>query len=309
MTATAPRTGEGLRVAVAGASGFVGSALVPRLEARGHTVIRIGRGMLGATDVMWDPEKAWIDVSRLDRIDAAINLTGENIGQRWSADVKRRIVESRVRSTALLAGTIANLSPRPRALVNMSAVGYYGNGGDLALDEGSVSGDGFLAGVVRQWEAATKAASDAGIRVTCARCGVILHPSASILERLVPIFNFGGGGKIGSGEQWISWIALTDALRGLVHLLGEESLGGAVNLTSPEPVTNARFVKALARVLHRPAMLTVPELAVKLLYGEMGQETVLAGQRVLPRRLMEAGFVFQFPAVDDAIRHEMGISD
>jgi uncharacterized protein len=263
----------------------------------------------GTAGVVWDPDKARIDASRLEGIDAAINLTGENIGQRWSADVKRRIVESRVRSTALLAGTLATLSPRPRALVNMSAVGYYGNRGDNALDERSVSGDGFLAGVVRQWEGATKAASDAGIRVTCARCGVILHPSASILERLIPIFKLGGGSRIGSGRQWISWIALTDALRGLVYLLGDESLGGAVNVTSPEPVTNAQFVETLARVLHRPALMTVPELAVKLLYGEMGQETVLAGQRVLPRRLLEAGFAFQYPLVEDAIRHEIGVSN
>jgi hypothetical protein len=294
-------------VAVAGASGFVGSALVRQLEAQGHTVIRIGRGARGGADVVWDPAKAHIDASRLEGIDAAINLTGENIGQRWSPDVKRRIVESRVRSTELLAGTMAALSPKPRILLNMSAVGYYGNGGDAVLDEKSASGDGFLAGVVRQWEEATKAASAVGICVTCARCGVILHPSASILERLIPIFKLGGGGKIGSGRQWISWIALTDALRVFRFLLGE-SLGGPVNVTSPEPATNAQFVEALARVLHRPAMMTVPAMAVQLLYGEMGEETVLRGQRVLPRRLLEAGFVFQHPAVEEAIRHELRAS-
>jgi uncharacterized protein (TIGR01777 family) len=277
------------------------------LEAQGHTVIRIGRGVRGSADVVWDPDRAMIDASRLNGIDAAINVTGENIGQRWSSDVKRRIVESRVRSTALLAGTMATMSPRPRALVNMSAVGFYGDGGDTLLDERSASGDGFLASVVRQWEAATKAAGDAGLRVTCARCGVILHPSASILERLIPIFKLGGGGRIGSGRQWISWIALTDALRGLVYLLGNESLGGAVNLTSPEPATNAEFVETLARVLHRPALMTVPELAVKLLYGEMGAETVLAGQRVLPHRLTDAGFQLHWPTLEPAIRHEMAL--
>jgi uncharacterized protein len=297
----------GLRIAVAGARGFVGSALVLLLEARGHEVVTIGRpGRSERVDVEWDPRRGEIDARELDGIDAAINLAGERIDQRWSAEARRRIVESRVKPTDLLARTMAALSPRPRVLVNMSAVGFYGDRGDEELDESSSEGKGFLAGVVRAWEAATRPASDAGIRVVCARSGVILHPSGSILARLIPIFQFGVGGVIGSGRQWISWISRTDAVRALEALVRDDSLAGAVNVTSPAAVPNAEFVRALARVLHRPAIAPVPAFAVKLLYGQMGEETVLGGQRVLPRRLVEAGFQFAHPELEGALRHELG---
>ncbi len=300
------RAGERWRIAVAGASGFLGSALVRLIEAQGHQVLRIDRAHPGRqTDIVWDPGKGVLDVAKLEGIDAAINLTGTNVGQRWNPAVKRAIVESRVRSTELLAGAIAQLNPRPRVLLNMSAAGYYGDRKDEPVDERSKPGRGFLAQVVEQWEAATRAASDAGIRVVCARCGVVLHPSASILARLIPIFRLGVGGRIGSGRQWLSWISRTDALRALEFLLSAESLGGPVNVTSPQPVRNAEFTRVLARVVRRPAITVVPPFAVKLLYGEMGQETVLAGQRVVPRRLLEAGFQFKHPDIEDAIRWEM----
>jgi hypothetical protein len=300
------RSGDGWRVAVAGASGFVGSALVTSLESQGHTVIRLGRPHRGHhPDVVWDPGRGMLEPKAIEGIDAAINVAGERIDQRWTREAKRRILESRVRSTEVLAGALAALRARPRVLVNMSAVGAYGNRGDEIVDEKSAPGEGFLAGVVRAWEAATERASDAGIRVVTPRCGVILHPSGSILGRLIPIYQLGGGGKIGSGKQWISWISRTDALRALIHLVGAESLGGAVNVTSPEPARNEEFGKVLARVLRRPALATTPPLLVKLLFGEMGEETVLAGQRVLPARLRDAGFEFQHPSLESAIRHEM----
>ncbi len=297
----------GIRIAVAGARGFVGSALVLLLEAHGHEVVTIGRhGPAQPVDVEWDPRSGEIDRAELEGIDAAINLAGERIDQRWSADARRRIVESRVQPTDLLARTMASLSPRPRVLVNMSAVGFYGDRGDEDLDESSSAGKGFLAGVVDGWEAATRPASDAGIRVVCARSGVILHPGGSILARLIPIFQFGVGGVIGSGRQWISWISRTDAVRALEALVRDESSGGAVNVTAPAPVPNAEFVRVLARVLHRPAIAPVPAFAVKLLYGRMGEETVLGGQRVLPRRLLASGFRFSHPDLKGALRHELG---
>jgi uncharacterized protein (TIGR01777 family) len=311
VTATPPRRGEQLRIAVAGASGFIGSALVPLLESQGHEVIAIGRARRGhgrqpiRPSVVWDPARGELDPETLRGIDGAINLAGANIGQRWSEGVKREIRESRVRSTELLAGTMARLSPAPRVLVNMSAVGFYGDRGDEVLDERSTAGKGFLSEVVRAWEAATKAATDAGIRVVCARHGVVIHPSDSMLARLLPIFRMGVGGTIGNGQQWLSWVSRTDSLRALLYLLGDHSLGGVVNVTSPEPVRNAELTRVLGRVLKRPALVAVPGFAVRLLYGEMGEETVLAGQRVLPRRLGDAGFQFQFPLLEPALRHEL----
>jgi uncharacterized protein (TIGR01777 family) len=306
MPLAAPRRGEGLRIAVAGASGFLGAALVPLLQREGHVVITIGRPHRGRLpDVVWDPARGKIDRQGLQGIDAAINLTGERIDQRWTADARERILGSRVKSTAVLARAMAELSPRPRVLVNMSAVGYYGDTGDTLVDEQAPKGKGFLASVVEAWEHATRPAADAGIRVVLSRAGVVLHPSGSILARLVPIFRMGGGGRIGSGRQWISWIARTDLARALYALVGDESLGGVVNVTSPEPVRNETFVETLARVLHRPTFASVPSFAVKMLYGAMGEETVLAGQRVYPRRLVDAGFEFSAPELEPALRHEM----
>jgi uncharacterized protein (TIGR01777 family) len=300
------RPGERWRIAVAGARGFVGSSLVPSLEAQGHTVIRIGRaGGKERVDVEWDPARGLLRAEALAGIDAVVNVVGENIGQRWTTETKRRILESRVRSTELLAGTMAQLSPRPRALLNMSAVGFYGNRGDAVVEETTPAGDGFLSRVVHAWESATAAARDAGIRVVLARCGVILHPSTGMLARLVPIYRLGGGGRIGSGQQWLSWISRTDVVRALTFLLSSDTLDGVFNVTSPEPVRNATFGTTLAQVLHRPALVTVPAPVVKLLFGEMGVETVLAGQRVIPRRLIDAGFEFQLPDLGAALRHEM----
>jgi uncharacterized protein (TIGR01777 family) len=194
----------------------------------------------------------------------------------------------------------------PRVFVSTSALGVYGARGDEPLDETSTPGRGFLADVVQQWEHAAMPARDAGIRVVHPRLGLVMHPDGGVLAKLIPVFNLGGGGKIGKGTQWMSWIGLHDLLRAVLFVIDAESLSGALNVSTPNPVTNAQFSHTLGEVLHRPAVATVPEFAVKLMFGEMGEETLLSGQRVLPRRLLEAGFTFDFPDLEKALRHELG---
>jgi uncharacterized protein (TIGR01777 family) len=293
-------------VAVAGARGFIGSVLAMHLESLGHRVLRIGRaGGSPPPDVAWDLESGQLDRSRLEGVALVYNLTGENIGQRWTARTRRQIVESRVRSTHLLARGCAELELRPRALLNMSAVGIYGSRGDEVVDDSSSPGTGFLADVVRAWEAAADPARAAGIRVVHPRTGVLLHPDGSVLQRLLPIFRLGAGGRIADGRQWMAWISRTDAIRALTWLGLESGLEGAVNVSSPNPVRNIDFTRALARVLGRPAIAVVPAFAVKVMYGEMGEETVLTSQRVVPRRLLDAGFAFEHADLEDALRFEL----
>jgi uncharacterized protein (TIGR01777 family) len=292
------------RIAVVGASGFIGATLVARLRAHGHAVVTVGRS--GNADVRWDPARGLIDASGLEGVDAVINLAGERIDQRWTSAARRRILDSRVLPTRLLAGTLARLPAPPAVLVNMSATGIYGDRGDEVLDERSAPGSGFLAEVVQAWEAAAQPARDAGLRVVHPRTGVVLHPSSGALHRLLPIFQLGVGARIGNGRQWMSWIGLTDAVRGLGWLALQGRLDGAVNLTSPVPVRNAEFTRILARVLRRPALAVAPALALRLVYGRMGEETVIGGQRVLPARLLGAGFRFECPELEAALRHELG---
>jgi uncharacterized protein (TIGR01777 family) len=190
--------------------------------------------------------------------------------------------------------------------LSTSAVGIYGSRGDEALDESSLPGTGFLADVVQRWEAAAAPAREAGIRLVHPRMGLVMHPDGGVLAKLVPVFNLGGGGKVGKGSQWMSWIGRRDAMRALLLLMTNETFTGPVNVTAPNPVTNADFSHTLGGVLHRPAIATVPEFAVKLMFGEMGEETLLSGQRVLPRRLLGAGFTFEYPELAAALRHELG---
>ncbi len=275
--------------------------------AQGDSVLRIGRRRVGApaVEIEWDPVGGSIDPSALEDVDAIVNLSGATIGQRWTDAARREIVDSRVRSTGLLATTIARMPRPPRVFLNMSATGFYGDRGDEILDDDATAGEGFLAGLARAWEEATGPASDAGIRVVLPRLGVVMHPATGPLQRLVPIFRLGAGGRIGDGRQWLSWIGRTDAVRVLAALLDLESLSGPVNACSPEPVRNSEFTSVLAAALHRPALAVVPAFAVRLLYGEMGMETVVAGQRVVPRRLLAAGFRFEYPSLADAIHHEL----
>jgi uncharacterized protein (TIGR01777 family) len=297
-----------LRIAITGATGLVGRALVPFLTTGGHEVLRLvrSRDRLGAGAVYWNPAAGEIDADSLDGLDAVIHLAGETVSERWTAAHKRAIMESRVQGTGLLARTLARLPRPPRVLVSASAVGYYGDGGDRELDESSPQGRDFLAGVARAWEEAAAPAAARGIRVVHPRLGVVLSPAGGALERLLPPFRLGAGGKLASGRQWMSWIALDDVVGALHFLLYTDSLAGPVNLTAPNAVTNADFAHTLGRVLHRPALATVPALALRLMFGEMADTMLLAGQRVLPRKLLAAGFTFSHPTLEEALRFELG---
>ncbi|MFL5577844.1 MAG: TIGR01777 family oxidoreductase [Gemmatimonadaceae bacterium] len=302
---------ELLRVAVTGSSGLIGRALVASLATGGHEVRRLvrSRGRLAPGDVYWDPARGEIDADGLGGLDAVVHLAGETVSERWTAAHKRAIRESRVRGTSLLAHALAALPVPPGVLLSASAVGYYGDGGDRELDESSPPGSDFLARVACEWEAAATPAAERGIRVVHPRFGVVMSASGGALERLLPPFRLGAGGKIASGRQWMSWISLDDAVAALHFLLRAGSLAGPVNVTAPNPVTNAEFARTLGRVLHRPAVATVPALALKLMYGEMAEVMLLGGVRALPRRLTEAGFRFRHPTLEEALRREVGAGE
>lgn len=293
-------------VAIAGASGFVGGALARYLTSEGYAVRRIGRASSRDADFRWDLAAGRLDPAALDGADAVVNLTGENIAERWTREHKQAILASRLRSTEVLAKTMAAVRSPPRVFLSTSAIGIYGSRGDEVLTETSTPGTGFLADVVQQWEQAAIPARDAGVRLVYPRLGLVMHPAGGALAKLLPVFNLGGGGKIGKGTQWMSWIGRHDAMRALTLLMTDDRLEGVFNVTSPNPATNAQFSHTLGEVLHRPALATVPEFAVKLMFGEMGEETLLSGQRVLPKCLMDAGFRFDYPELAAALRHELG---
>jgi hypothetical protein len=302
-------------VLISGASGFIGSHLAKALAADGHRVVRLARresrpvpGAAVAESVGWDPEVGEIDRGALAKVqpDAAVNLAGEAIAKRWTSERRRRIRESRVRGTTALAQAIAALPVKPKVLVSGSAIGYYGaHRGDELLDEDSASGTDFLAKTARDWEHATNAAADAGIRVVLQRTGLVLGAGGGVLERMLPAFRLGLGGRLGDGRQWMSWIALDDAIRAIRFLIDTAALVGPVNLVAPEPARNEEFTKTLARVLGRPAPLPVPALALGLAFGSMAENTILASQRVVPKRLAGAGFEFRHPRLDEALRFEL----
>ncbi|HEU4720002.1 MAG TPA: TIGR01777 family oxidoreductase [Gemmatimonadaceae bacterium] len=294
-------------VAITGATGLIGRAIVARLRLDGRRVRRLVRSARpdDPDDIVWDPKRGVLDPRDLEGAEAVIHLAGEPIGQRWTGSRREAIRESRVRGTELLARAIAALDRRPGVLLSGSAVGIYGDRGDEAVDEESATGTDFLAGVAREWEGATAAAKEAGVRVVLLRSGVVLSPHGGALERLLPPFRLGVGGPIGTGRQFMSWIALDDHLNAMEHALATTGLHGPVNLVSPNPVTNAEFAATLGRVLGRPALVPVPSFALELLYGEMARATILAGQRVLPRALLRAGFKFAHPTLEEALRFEL----
>lgn len=291
-----------LRVAVTGASGLIGSELVTRLRGDGHSVVRlVRRRPQGADEAEWDPEAGRVDAAALEGIDALVNLAGENAGERWTAERKRRIRSSRVDATMLLAKAITGLARKPRVLVNASAVGIYGDRGDERLDEMSSHGDDFLARVVRDWEAAAAPAQEAGIRVALLRFGVVLSPKGGALAKMLTPFRLGAGGPMGSGRQWMSWLGLDDAVDLVMRAVVDDSVSGPVNAVAGA-VTNAQFAATLGRVLSRPALVPVPSFALKLLFGEMAEGTILASQRVEPRRLTQMGHSFRHLELEDALR-------
>jgi uncharacterized protein (TIGR01777 family) len=260
------------------------------------------------TEIVWDPRRGTIEREKLEGADAVIHLAGENVGGgRWSAERRREILESRVLGTKLIAETVAGLRAPPRVLVSASAIGAYGHRGEEVCDEASELGSGFLADVCRDWEGATAPASHAGVRVVHARLGVVIDPKGGALSRMLPVFNLGLGGRIGSGEQWMSWVGLDDVVGAIHHLVMTESAEGPVNVVAPEPVRNSDLTAAVARVLRRPAIVPVPAAVVRLGFGEMGDALLLASTRAHPKRLMEAGFEFSTPMIESALRHELGV--
>jgi uncharacterized protein (TIGR01777 family) len=299
---------ETLRIAITGSSGLVGKALVPFLVARGHDVKRLVRSTpRNANEIAWDPARRQLEPDDLEGMDAIIHLAGEPISERWTATNKIRIRESRVIGTALMAEAIASLTKKPRVFLSGSAIGIYGSRGSEWLDESSsVSNDDFLSQVAQEWEAAAVPAANAGVRVIHPRLGVVLHPDGGALERLLSVFRIGAGGRVGNGEQYLSWIARTDVVAALHFLLRDDDLRGPVNVVAPNPETNAQFSKVLGHVINRPAMASVPAMAVRLMLGaEMANATILASQRVRPKALDEYGFRFQYPHLEGALRHEL----
>lgn len=292
-------------VVVSGASGLVGRALAAGLRESGSRVRALTRGTPGPGEIAWDPAAGRIDATALEGATAVVHLAGEQIAERWTAEKKRRIRESRVQGTRTLVRALASLRAPPEVLVSASAVGYYGDRGDEPLHERSAPGDDFLAGVTRAWEEEARAAEASGIRVVRLRFGVVLDRGGGALRRLLLPFRLGVGGRIGDGRQWMSWIALSDAVGVIRFALTETALSGAVNAVAPQPVTNAEFTAVLGSVLRRPTALPVPALALRLAFGGMADATLLASQRALPSRLLEAGYEFRRPTLEGALREAL----
>src|SRR2546429_6554082 len=296
-----------MKVAISGASGLVGTALIPALEAKGHEVTRLVRTAPRAGEIEWHPNKDEVSAASLEGFDIIINLAGENIaGGRWTDEQKRKIRDSRVNGTHLLTEAIAKMERKPRAFVCASATGIYGDRGDEVLDEQSESGGGFLAGVCREWEMATQPASKAGVRVVNLRFGPILAREGGMLSKLLTPFKMGMGGKVGSGKQYISWVALDDAVKAIKLAVDKETVHGPLNVVSPNPVTNEEFTKTLGHVLNRPTALAMPGFAVRLAFGEMADAMLLASHNVIPKKLTLAGFQFQYPQLESAMKKYVG---
>jgi uncharacterized protein (TIGR01777 family) len=294
-----------VNVAVSGASGLIGAALVSSLEAQRHRAIRLVRRMPrpGEDAIRWDPSTGALTPPGPSVADAVVHLAGDSImGLRWTAEKKRRIRESRTTATRLLVQTLTRLANPPAVLVSASGIGYYGSRGDEVLTEDSRPGTGFLADLAREWEAATATAIARGIRVVNLRLGVVLSARGGALATMLTPFRMGLGGVIGDGAQWMSWIALEDVIGAIRHALTTDALRGPLNAVAPAPVTNADFTRTLGRVLRRPTLIPLPAFAARLALGEMADELLLVSQRVMPARLLASGFAFRRPTLEDALR-------
>ena len=300
-----------LRIAITGSSGLVGRQLVAFLRTGGHTVIPIVRHRNGdAGEVLWNPSAGMIEAEALEGCDAVVHLAGESIANgRWTHARKEAILQSRVEATTLLSNTLASLRRPPRVLVSVSAVGYYGDRGSEQLVESTSNGNGFLAGVCKNWEEAADSARNAGIRVVHPRFGIVIAGAGGMLNKLTPLFRLGAGGRLGNGNQYMSWIAIDDLLGVLLESITNERLHGPVNAVAPNPVTNREFTSIVANVLRRPALFPAPAPFLRVVLGQMADELLLASQRAVPGCLEEAGFRFFFPTVEEALRFELGSID
>lgn len=297
----------GSRIAIAGASGMIGSALARSLASDGHEVVRLVRRAPRAKDeVRWDPEAQRIDAAGLVGCAAVVNLAGAGVAsRRWTEAYKRKIRDSRVLGTATLAEAVASLDEPPRVFVNGSAIGFYGDTGARAVDESAPPGDGFLPSLCVEWEEATSAAQEAGIRTAFARTGLVVAHKGGAWGKLFPLFKAGVGGRMGNGRQYWSFVSLHDEVAAIRHVIDTETLSGPVNVTAPEPLTNREITEAMGRVLHRPTLLTTPAPLLRLALGDMAGD-ILGSQRVLPTRLLESGFTFAFPSIEGALRAALG---
>ena len=296
-----------MNILVSGSTGFIGSSLVPYLVSSGHDVTRLVRRELGSEEpeVRWDPAAGTIESSALRGTDGVVHLAGESAVGRWTARKKALILESRANGTRLLCQALGDLTPPPRALICASGLDFYGDRGDTLVSEDTDPGSGFLAEVTAAWEAATKPATDAGIRVVRVRLGMVVGNGGGALSRMLPAFRLGLGGRFGGGRQHVSWLSLTDLVRVVHHILATDSLDGPVNVSTPMPVTNAEFARTLGLVLSRPAVLPVPALGLRLALGEMA-DMVLASVRLDPSKLVRSGFEFRYPGLEEALRAELG---
>lgn len=294
-----------MKILVSGSHGLVGKAFVKLLTADGHEIVRLVRHKSSSpAEIEWNLDQGTIDAASLEGLDAVVHLAGESIASgRWTDEKKHSIRDSRILGTALLSDALARLSRPPAVFLSASAIGYYGSRGDELLTEKSTAGTDFLANVCRAWESATRSAIEKGIRTVHTRFGIILDAHEGALGKMLTPFRMGIGGRVGSGKQWMSWIAIEDVVNGLKFLLREQSVSGAVNFVAPNPVTNAEFTKTLGRVLSKPTLFPVPEFGVKLAFGEMGDALLLSSQRVEPSVLLQAGFGFDYPSLDLALRH------
>ena len=297
-----------MRMLITGSTGLVASALIRSLESKNHEIVRLVRSTPSgdANQILWNPESGTLAAEQLEGLDAVVHLAGESIAEgRWTAEKKARIRESRLKGTRLLSETLGTLNKKPQVMVSASAVGFYGSRGDEVLDEHSASGADFLAEVCREWELATQPAALAGVRVVNLRLGVILSGKGGALPKMLLPFKMGVGGKLGSGKQYLSWIALDDVVGVIEYAIANDELRGPVNTVAPEPVTNYKFTKTLGQVLSRPTIFPVPAFAARLLFGEMADATLLASQRAAPTRLVESGYNFRYPDLEGALRHAL----